>query len=437
MSGESVARAAGVAPGQEVVSRHELTWRPSPHARRLATVALLTLLAAIAFRNAAALLLAAPLLCALAAGHAPARPGEIEVRVGVAARRCFEGDDVDLRVVAVAPYDLDAIALELRPAGLVTIGSGAARQGRSATGRTEARWTLRPTRWGRHRIGSVRVECRHGHRTWLARLDVPAGELVVFPRGPRLRPRLLPPDLPRRIGEHAGRAEGSGVEFAGIRPYAPGDRPRDINWKATGHRGRLHVTTRAAERQADVVVVVDARTDVGPPGSSTLDAAVRGATAVASAYLRRGDRVGVVGLGGRVRWLAPGIAERHFYRIAESVLDLRRFHSELPPDLDRVPRVALPPTALAIVFSPLLDEGAINAIIDLRRRGNPVVVVDVLDREPRVQPRVRLDALALRLWRIDRTVLRRDLAELGITVVREPLDAAFRPRRLPGSGRRR
>ncbi|MFB9831529.1 DUF58 domain-containing protein [Actinoallomurus acaciae] len=417
--------------------RHALAWRPSPHARRLATMALLALLAAIAFRNATALLLAAPLLCALAAGHTLMRPGEIQVHITVTARRCFEDEDVDLTVVAVSPGDLDVITLGLRPSDVITIGSPAPRQGRDSPGRAETRWRLRPTRWGRHPIGRVRIECRHGHRMWQARLDLPAGELVVFPRGPRVRPALLPPDLPRWIGEHVSRAEGAGVEFAGIRPYLAGDRLRDINWKASGHRGRLHVTTRAAERQADIVVVIDARTEIGPPGAGTLDASVRGATAVASAYLRRGDRVGVVGLGGQVRWLAPGSAERQFYRIAECVLDLRRLHSQLPPDPDRVPRVALPPQALVIVFSPLLDEGVIDAILGLRRRGNPVLVIDVLDREPPARPRSRLDMLALRLWRIDRTVLRRDLAEVGITTIREPLDAAFSPRRRLAVPRRR
>lgn len=406
------------APRADAWERHDLTWWPSPHARRLATVALLALLAAIAFRNASALLLAAPPLCALAAGHAPARPRVIRVRVTVAARRCFEGEDVDLTVVAVAPGDLDVIGFVLRPADAIAIGP-------RRNGEGEARWTLRPSRWGRHPIGRVRIDCRHGHRMWRARLDLPAGDLVVLPRGPRIRPGLVPPDLPRWIGEHAGRAEGSGVEFAGIRPYVAGDRLRDINRKASGHRGRLHVTTRAADRQADIVVVVDARTDLGPPGAGTLDSAVRGATAVASAHLRRGDRVGVVGLGGQVRWLAPGSTRRHFYRIAETVLDLRRFPSRLPPDLGRVPRVALPPRALVIVFSPLLDEGVIGAIVELRRRGNPVLVVDVLDREPPARPRSKLDMLALRLWRVDRTALRSELAEIGVTTVRAPLDTAL------------
>ena len=40
-----------------------------------------------------------------------------------------------------------------------------------------------------------------------------------------MRPRLVPPELLRRIGEHTGRAIGEGVEFAAIRLYVPGVPP--------------------------------------------------------------------------------------------------------------------------------------------------------------------------------------------------------------------
>jgi uncharacterized protein (DUF58 family) len=396
-----------------------LSWRPAPYAHALATVALVALVAGIALRHPQALLVAAPLLGVLAAGQATGCPDEIEVAVTVSARRCFEGEDVEVRVAATSGTRLDRIALEFRPPGPMEI-TGEARQGRRSTTKAEGRWTLRPRRWGRHVLDGLRIEVRRGHRT--ARLEMSAGELGVFPHGPRTSPRLVPPDLLRRVGEHVGRAEGAGVEFAGIRPYVIGDRLRDINWKASGHRGRLHVTTRAAERQADVVVVIDARTDVGPPGESTLDTAMRGAASVATAYLRRGDRVGAVALGGHVHWLAPGMGETYFYRIAEAVLDVRRFHSELPPAIERVPRVALPPKALAVVFSPLLDEDVITVITDLRRRGHAVVVVDVLDdREPPIRSSSKLDALALRLWRLDRVAVRRGLSDLGVAVVRGEL----------------
>jgi uncharacterized protein (DUF58 family) len=410
------------------VSLHELDWRPAPLAHHLAGTALVALLAALILGRAQSVLLAAPLLGLLAAGTATAPPAALKLTVAIATRRCFEGEAVDLRVVVSLPEPVDEIRLELAPARPFSVVTGPRRQSRFAAREGEAVWQLRPDRWGRHELPRVIIDCRSRYRVRQARLLVSLGEARVFPSGPPVRPRMVPVELIRRIGEHTGRTPGSGVEFAGIRPYAHGDRMRDINWKASGHRGRLHVTTRADERQAEVVVVIDAFTDPGPPGRGTLDRAVR-AAAITAAYLRHGDRVGVVAVGGMLRWLAPGQGDRQFYLIADAMMDAGRFPSELPPDLDRIPRAALPPRALAIVLSPLLDDRALSTINDLRRRGNPTVVIDLLDREPPTERRSPAADLTVRLWRMDRRATVAGLAERGVPVLTwdtpEPLDAVL------------
>ena len=40
----------------------------------------------------------------------------------------------------------------------------------------------------------------------------------------------------------------TGVEFAGLRPYAPGDQLRDVNRAVSIRRGQLHVNQRSAAR---------------------------------------------------------------------------------------------------------------------------------------------------------------------------------------------
>ena len=94
-----------------------------------------------------------------------------------------------------------------------------------------------------------------------------------------------------------------------------------------------------------------------------------------------------------------------------------RFPSEAIPDLDRVPKTALPPRALVVLFSPLLDRRALNAVTDLRQRGVSLVVVDVLTYEPPVERRLPVTQLAVRLWRQDRGALRASLAGLGVPVL--------------------
>ena len=85
--------------------------------------------------------------------------------------------------------------------------------------------------------------------------------------------------------------------------------------------------------------------------------------------------------------------------------------------LTRLPRAALPPGALILVFSPLLDPRLIEALRDLRERGFSVLVVDVLNAEPTPGRRTGWPALARRIWRLEQQAIRFSLTELGVPVV--------------------
>ncbi|HEY2575025.1 MAG TPA: DUF58 domain-containing protein [Streptosporangiaceae bacterium] len=421
--------------------KHPARWLPSRGTRRLATVGLLALAAALISGHAALMLLAAPVLAALAAAPRGGGAAEVEVGGAVSAARCFEREEVGFTVTVTAAEPLEEIAFLIDLPAQIELVSGQVRQVAVDTAHGEAHWVVRPVAWGRRPLGQVRIVCRSHSGAWETSLDARASVVEVFPRPPSVQARLVPPDLLRRIGEHTSRATGDGIEFSAVRPYLPGDRIRDVNWLVTGRRGELHINQRATQRAADLVVMIDAFSEAGPPGATTIDTSAHGATALATAYLRTGDRAGLVVLGGMLRWLGPAPGERHFYQIAEMLLRVR-YESEVVPDLDRIPRTALPPGALVILFSPLLDKRVFGAIADLRERGFSLVVIDVLNSEPEVLARSRSSELALRLWRLDRTALRSSLAGNGIPIVSwdgdADLDAAMSPvRRVPASTGRR
>jgi len=415
-------------------------WRPSIRAANLATAALLGLLAAILTGHAALVLLAAPALGALALMQRR-RPPAPDVTVTLSGARCFEGEEVTVTATIGMPggHPLDEITAELMPAPQVELVSGAAAQVFLHEGRVTASWVVRPGRWGRYPPGAVLARAGLGGAEVLIRAE--PDPLEVFPRPARMRPRLVPAELLRRIGEHTGRAVGAGTEFAGLRPYQPGDQLRDVNRAVSIRRGQLHVNQRAAERAADLVIMIDAFGPAeGAVADRTLDLAVRGAATLAAAYLRVSDRAGVVVLGGALRWLGPAHGDRQFYRIAELLLQAR-YDSWVTPDLDRIPRTALPPGTLAVVFSPLLDPRGLAALTDLRRRGFPLIVVDTLRDEPPAVARPADASLALRLWRLDRAATRSALRGLGVPVLRwtddAELDSVLAPLRQPPGGARR
>jgi uncharacterized protein (DUF58 family) len=415
-------------------------WHPSPRAANLATAALLGLLAAILTGHAALVLLAAPALGALAL-MPRRRPPAPDVTVALSGARCFEGEEVIVTATIGVPggHPLDEITAELVPAPRVELVSGAAAQVFLHEGRVTATWVVRPGRWGRYPPGAVLARAGLGGAEVLIRAE--PDPLEVFPRPARMRPRLVPAELLRRIGEHTGRAVGAGTEFAGLRPYQPGDQLRDVNRAVSIRRGQLHVNQRAAERAADLVIMIDAFGPAeGAVADRTLDLAVHGAATLAAAYLRVSDRAGVVVLGGALRWLGPAHGDRQFYRIAELLLQAR-YDSWVTPDLDRIPRTALPPGTLAVVFSPLLDPRGLAALTDLRRRGFPLIVVDTLRDEPPAVARPADAGLALRLWRLDRAATRSALRALGVPVLPwtddAELDSVLAPLRQPPGGARR
>jgi len=418
-----------------------MSWYPAARARVLATAALLALVAAVLTGHAALVLLAAPALGALAL-LPRRRPAELTVAVTRSGSRCFEGEEVTVTVTVDAAPPLDEIVIELEIAPQTALAGASPRtQTFLRAGRASAQWVIRPDRWGRHSPGTVRITGRAGALQTSRRIEL--DPLEVFPRPNRMRPRWVPAELLRRIGEHTGRAVGEGVEFAGIRLYQPGDQLRDVNRAVSIRRGQLHVNQRAAARAADLVVMIDAFGPVddraGPVSERTLDLAVHGAAALVTAYLRVSDRAGLVVLGGLLRWLGPAAGDRQFYRIAEMML-AARYDSFVTPDVGRIPRTALPPGTLVVVFSPLLDPRGFGAISDLRQRGFPLVVVDTLRDEP--PPGTRADArLALRLWRLDRTATRTGLRSLGIPVLHwdsgTELDTVLAPLRQPPPGARR
>ena len=401
-------------------AEHRLAFRSTPRLLRLGLVGGVAVAVALATGHPDVLALAVAPLLLLAAGSADRLPRTALVRWTVAPERCVEGETAVLALAVetdrpVAAVDAEPVrdpTLRMVPAG----GSFAGR--RSAT----ARWRVHADRWGRARVGPGTLTLTGPLGLYSARLAAGHREIVVYPGSAPVSRTPAPPELPARLGEHPTRAAGSGVEFHGVRPYLPGDRRRDIDWRTSARHRSLFVRQYAADRALDVVLVLDVGTGasgaqhVGPPGRSALDLAVRGAAGLAVAYLQHGDRVGVVALGGSVRWLAPDRGSRQIYRIAEAVMEARIDESVVRPGLERVPPQTLPRGAVVVLLSPLVDERVTDVVRDLRSRGATVVVVDVLTVEP--GPALTATSrVALRMWRLAREVTRYELAGLGVPVL--------------------
>lgn len=388
-----------------------LRWRLSRHARRLLTLGLTGIFVATLSRRPEFAGAAAPALLLLAAGRG-ARPPAVAVSVRATSGRAFEGETVglDLRASGAGVGNDYTVRWSIR------LGKGLDPVGATAADGAQAQLMVTPERWGRRHLGTLDLVLRDRWRLTEGHARINLARLDCYPHPARLDTRVVLSRLPNRLGEHAARTWGDGVEFSGVREYVPGDRQRSINWAASTRRGRLQVNMFAAERSQDVVLLADATSDVGEPGRSALDLALRGAAAAARTYLDARDRVGVITYQwGGANWLAPSLGKRQYYKIIDTMLASDAgWHRGTT--FSRLPRAALPPGALVIVFSPLLDQRFVESLRDMRERGFTIFVVDLLTADPPIRPRLT-DRMARRIWRMEQEAIRFSLRELDVPVV--------------------
>lgn len=408
-----------------------LVWRCGTTAltRTVFGCAGLALAAAVATGRWQLVVFAAPMLGVLASAGWQRRLPAVEVRATPEQIRCFEGEESRIALeIAGGSSAPDPVAVDVdAPPGMVIEDSRDGAPGRVLTVRAE--------RWGRYPLRARLSTVARGGLI-AAAADTPIADVIVFPLAPSASTALPRTEMPDRLGTHLTRHRGPGVEYADIRPYIPGDQLRTVNWSVSARRGSLHVTERLTDRAADVVVLID--TSAQPPGAATAATArsVEGAVQVVQSALRRGDRAGVVALGGRSpRWLTADIGQRQFYRVLDTVLAVGGVEE---PAGTLAPRAAVPPGAVVVAFSTLLEGDFGFALTDLCERGHVVVVIDVL-QGPVFGPGTEADGDVLLdlMWNLQRAAMYRNLCSVGVNVLRWPADVPLDQvmALLPGSRR--
>lgn len=158
--------------------------------------------------------------------------------------------------------------------------------------------------------------------------------------------RLLPPEtmgVMRRLewyarkrkqgtltGRHSSPDKGASVEFAEHREYAPGDDPRNLDWRVMAKSDRNVIRQYVEETNLRAVIAVDASgsmkftgdaaSEVGGEKLSKFDYARHLAAALAYFYVKQGDAAGLVTFDDGVR---------SFHRAQSRPSQVRRILEEL------------------------------------------------------------------------------------------------------------
>ena len=112
--------------------------------------------------------------------------------------------------------------------------------------------------------------------------------------------------------------KGSGIEFAELRTYQPGDDIRRIDWNVTARMGHPFVKLFREERELTVMFLVDVSRsgEFGTCQQMKGDIAVEICASLAFSALRNNDRVGLLTFDDRVRlFIPPRKGRNHILRI--------------------------------------------------------------------------------------------------------------------------
>ncbi len=310
-------------------------------------------------------------------------------------------------------------------------------------------FTIPAAQWGMFDVGRVHLEVLEpfGLMRWTGTVSDPT-PIRVHPTPRQLRAMVAPRLVRRTTGTHGSRLAERGIEYADLRQFGAGDSLRDINWRVSARSPDLWVSQRHPDRATEVVLLLDSFVETGHDAPAVVGLAVEAAIAVAESHLAVTDRVGLVELGGLVRWVVPGTGALQLQRLIDALLATGLFASAANRDLALISPRALPPRSMIIALSPLLDERFTDALLVLAGRGHDIAVIEcdpaLGARGGEVQSapkdhkqdtaqnkeddRSMLSELGWRMWQAERSIMRDELAQHGVTPARwqadQPIDIA-------------
>lgn len=395
------------------------TSRASWRARSLALFGLggASLVVGLALRSSEAVLFAAPLLLAPASSFMLA-PRSL-TRVTIQGEMQEAGDDLELTLTLrpqprLAQGWLD-VEIEV-PEGVIALNGSTHRVIVGGEGPLTTTFRFRAFRPLFVRLSTPKVRWRDplGLSEILLPVRAEGLSLERYPPEVRRVPRLAFQRTTILPGEVRSRRRAAQGDFVSVRPYHPGDSPRDINWWASARQGSLATNEFMAERSGEMILCVDARPWVQPGGDDAqLLGVARAATLGLARYLlKEKTRVGLAIFGEFVDVVRLGSGRVQRYAI-EQMLERVRLSTVAAP-IERLSfslQRYFPPGTPVLFLTPMVDDETVAAGYFLRRRGFPCML---LCPSPTALEHERMDLKASDAevtLRIVRLLRRRRLAE--------------------------
>jgi len=206
--------------------------------------------------------------------------------------------------------------------------------------------------------------------------------LMVLPHLEELRNAPLKTRANLFPGAVYARQAGIGMEFYGLRKYVPGDNVKHINWKALAKFNNLMVNEFILESTTDVIIIIDSRDieSMGTPKYNPLEYSIKAGGSLASFFLKRRDRVGLIAYGkkeGKINWVYPESGSKQLYKILEELVQIQAYGEYNFNSMINQASIHMLPKKSFIIFISSLqnDESIPEGIEKLSRMGFNTLVL--------------------------------------------------------------
>jgi uncharacterized protein (DUF58 family) len=190
-------------------------------------------------------------------------------------------------------------------------------------------------------------------------------------------------------GDHAGLLPGPGTELGDARVYVPGDDVRRMDWAVTARTTEPHVRDAIADRELELVLVVDTSASLafGTSGVDKRELARDLAGAFALLAARGGNRIGALLTTEPTTWLPPRGGSIQAAALLAALGRAEAEGGDLTQALRTARRLARRRGMVVVVSDFLVPDGWQRELRALAAR-HDVVAVEVLDRRELVLPDV-------------------------------------------------
>jgi len=212
----------------------------------------------------------------------------------------------------------------------------------------------------------------------------PVDPAAIVRRARRLRFRVRPTAVADLAGAYLSARPGTGLTFAELKPYEPGDDVRHLDWNVTARQGRPFVRRFVEERALNLWILLDVSASLrfGPDGRSKADRAAQAAALLAAAAIQNGDHAGLTLVSDRVEAeLPPGGGPRHLARLLRLLVAAPTVsrRTALSVGLRRPRRSGR--RSLVVAIGDFLDPEPVGPWRRLSRRGQVIAIRVIEPRE--------------------------------------------------------